>query len=124
MADGVALVATAMNGIVVGEVHASSSGLFCFSHVLTDVTVAVDPDYRRQGIARSLFESFFAEIAKRLPHISRVELISRESNTAAIHFYEQLGFVREGRLEGRIKNMDGSFEADIPMGWNRTSPTR
>ena len=34
---------------------------------------------------------------------------------AAINFYESLGFLREGKLAGRILNVDGSVECDIPM---------
>lgn len=119
LTNGVALVAEAADGRLVGELHASSSGLYCFSHVLSDLTVVVDSRYRQQGIARSLFEQLFNEIDKSLTHISRVELIARESNGHALTFYESLGFVKEGRLEQRIKNADGSLEADIPMAWRR-----
>jgi putative acetyltransferase len=87
--------------------------------VLTDLTVAVSPQHQKQGIARALFTQFFAELDSRMPHIKRVELIARESNSHALAFYESLGFVKEGRLEGRIKNPDGSVEADIPMAWRR-----
>ncbi|MEZ5557846.1 MAG: hypothetical protein R3E86_04785 [Pseudomonadales bacterium] len=52
-------------------------------------------------------------------HVLRVELIARESNSRAIRFYETLGFVIEGRLQARIRNLDGSLEADIPMAWRR-----
>jgi ribosomal protein S18 acetylase RimI-like enzyme len=48
-----------------------------------------------------------------------VELIARESNAKAIAFYQSLGFVIEGRFERRIRNPDGSLEADIPMAWLR-----
>jgi putative acetyltransferase len=83
------------------------------------LTVAVHPDFRNRGIARKLFLEFFENIERDFPNIFRVELISRESNRSAILFYEKLGFVKEGRLEKRIKNVDGSLEADIPMGWTR-----
>ncbi len=117
LSGGVSLVAEDHEGNVIGEIHAYSSGLFCFAHVLTELTVAVDPHFRKQGIARKLFLRLFEIIEKDLPNILRVELISRESNKNAIQFYESLGFVKEGRLEKRIKNVDGSLEADIPMGW-------
>ncbi|MBN2718545.1 MAG: GNAT family N-acetyltransferase [Deltaproteobacteria bacterium] len=110
------------DGDVIGELHAYSSGLFCFSHVLTDLTVAVSPHFRNQGIARKLFKTFFELVQNEFPTIRRVELISRESNTMAIQFYESLGFVKEGRLENRIKNVDGSLEADIPMSWTKSTP--
>ncbi len=118
--NGVALVAETDKGNIAGELHASSPGIYCFSHVLTDLTVAVSPVHQKQGIARALFEKFFAELEKAMPHISRVELIARESNAHALAFYQSLGFVKEGRLEGRIKNPDGSLEADIPMAWQRS----
>jgi len=121
ISDGLTFVAEETDGKIVGEIHAYCSGLICFSHVLTDLTVAVDPNYRKQGIAKSLFEKFFEEVERSLPHISRVELISRESNTIAIKFYESLGFKKEGQLENRIKNVDGSLEADIPMGWTKNA---
>ena len=121
VANGVSLVAENYDGKIVGEIHAYCSGLYCFSHVLTDLTVAVDPDFRNRGIARSLFEKMLEKVERDLKHIDRVELISRESNQVAIKFYESLGFKQEGRLEKRIKNVDGSTEADIPMGWTNKS---
>lgn len=51
--------------------------------------------------------------------IDRVELIARESNTKAIAFYHSLGFEIEGAMRGRIQNIDGSVENDIPMAWIR-----
>ena len=44
-------------------------------------------------------------------------LIARESNEAAIRFYESLGFSVEGKMKSRIRNIDGTLEADIPMAW-------
>ncbi|NBC22744.1 MAG: hypothetical protein GVY21_04620 [Gammaproteobacteria bacterium] len=73
LADGVGFVAADGTSIV-GEIHACRPVPFCFSHVLSDLTIA---------------------------------------------FYEHLGFRCEGRMEGRIRNLDGSFEADIPMAWSR-----
>jgi putative acetyltransferase len=46
-----------------------------------------------------------------------VELWVRESNIRGQRLYESLGFKTEGRMEKRIRNADGSYEADIPMGW-------
>ncbi len=119
MRDGVALVAESANGDIAGELHACSPGVYCFSHVLNDLTVAVDAQFRRQGIARQLFDMLFAELAESRLDITRVELIARESNTSALRFYESLGFVQEGRFEKRIRNPDGSTEADIPMAWHK-----
>lgn len=117
--SGVGLVAVDAEARIVGEIHAGGPGLFCFAHVLTDLTIAVDPGSQGAGLGRMLFERFMTEVREKRPDISRVELIARESNTKAIRFYESLGFKVEGRFEGRIANLDGTREADIPMGWVR-----
>jgi ribosomal protein S18 acetylase RimI-like enzyme len=69
----------------------------------------------RPGLFRSLLDRVFDE----RPDISRIELIARESNSKALEFYESLGFRREGRLVGHIRNVDGSLESDIPVGWQK-----
>lgn len=117
--SGVSYVAVADAGNVVGEIHACSPGLYCFSHVLSELTIAVDPDAQRAGVGRRLFEAFMKRVHNHRPNISRVELIARESNEKAIRFYESLGFEREGTFRNRIKNLDGSLESDIPMAWTR-----
>lgn len=119
VARGLALVALDNDGKVVGEIHAYRPEPFCFGHVMSDLTIVVDPSIQGYGIGRQLFECFIAAIVKDNRDISRIELIARESNWRAIQFYESLGFCREGRLAGRIKNVDGSLESDIPMGWLR-----
>ena len=114
---GLELVAEDEDGRIIGEIHAYSPELYCFSHVLSELTIVVDPAQQGRGVGRKLFERFLAIVSEEFPHISRVELIARESNQAAIRFYESLGFVQEGRLAGRILNVDGSTECDIPMAW-------
>lgn len=64
-----------------------------------------------------LFKELLSVIENTKLDILRVELIARESNKKAIAFYERIGFIIEGRLENRIKNTNGTFEADIPMAW-------
>lgn len=118
LADGAGFVAVEGDRIV-GEIHACRPGPFCFSHVLSELTIAVAPEAQGSGVGRRLFEEFLAEVRTNRPEVLRVELIARESNARAIAFYESLGFRREGRMDGRIRNLDGSFEADIPMAWSR-----
>lgn len=117
--NGIAQVAEESGGRIVGEIHACSPGLYCFSHVLSDLTIAVDPDLQGNGVGRLLFRSLLDRVINERPDIARVELIARESNRKALRFYGSLGFRREGRLAGRIRNIDGSFECDVPMGWRR-----
>jgi ribosomal protein S18 acetylase RimI-like enzyme len=66
-----------------------------------------------------LFTRFLTTVTEKYPYITRVELIARESNKAAIRFYESLGFSVEGKMKSRIRNVDGTLEADIPMAWIR-----
>ena len=115
---GLSFVAEA-DGKLVGEIHAYAPGLFCFGHVFGDLTVAVDPDTQGTGVGRKLFERFMQVVHDERPNVHRVELIARESNVRAIQFYKSLGFVREGEFRKRIRNLDGSFESDIPMAWMR-----
>lgn len=106
---------------IAGSIHAYTPGLYCFSHVLSELTIAVHPERQGSGVGRLLFTTFMKKIDADFSHISRVELISRQSNQKAIAFYKTLGFVQEGELSGRIKNVDGSLESDIPMAWTRAS---
>ena len=121
-AQGVGLVAE-QAGQVVAEIHTYATGLHIFAHVLGDLTVAVDAAAQGQGLGRQLFEALQAAVQTRFPHVSRVELLVRESNTRAIALYEQLGFRREGRFEGRVAGAHG-LEADIPMAWHAPRPVQ
>ena len=122
--QGLELVAETRSGEIVAEMHAYTPGPFCFSHVLSELTIVVDPEYQGQGLGRELFERFLAIVRREFLGIQRVELIARESNGGAIRFYESLGFRREGALRGRIRNIDGSYECDIPMAWMRDEVSR
>ena len=79
------------------------------------LTVAVDPDFQRRGIARGLFEALFSTAKAVHPRIERIELVVRADLTHAIRLYESLGFRIEGRFERRFRLPDGRYEADLPM---------
>ena len=117
--NGVALVASDESAEIKAEIHAYTPGIYCFSHLLSGLTVVVDPCIQGMGVGRLLFEKFLTVVTEDHPDISRVELIARESNQKGIKFYESLGFRQEGILLSRIKNIDGSKESDIPMAWVR-----
>ncbi len=118
-ANDLALVVLDETEEVRAEIHAYTPGIYFFSHVLSDLTVVVDPCFQGKGVGRLLFERFLTVVTKDHPDIGRVELVARESNQKAIRFYESLGFCREGIFVSRIKNVDGSVESDIPMAWMR-----
>lgn len=115
---GLSFIARIDNNIV-GEIHTYRPFPRVFSHVLSDLTIAVHPDYQKQGVGRALFTRLLSDVETHHPDIVRVELIARESNQRAIRFYQTLGFQIEGKMHSRIKSVSGNFEADIPMAWLR-----
>jgi ribosomal-protein-alanine N-acetyltransferase len=62
------------------------------------MNVAVDPDYRRRGIATRLLESVFESTRDDQRRGYTLEV--RVSNDRAISLYEKLGFVRQGFRRG------------------------
>ncbi|WP_292390849.1 GNAT family N-acetyltransferase [Methanosarcina sp. UBA5] len=104
---------------LIAEVHTCSPGIRVFSHLFSDLTIAVHPDYQGKGIGSLLFRTLLQEIESKHPEIIRVELVAKESNQKAIRFYKKFGFRAEGRLEKRISGKTGELEADIPMAWVR-----
>jgi len=102
---------------IIAEIHCYQLEPGVFKHILSELTVAVHPDYQGKGLGRQLFQTLLDDIQFNRPDILRVELIARESNSKAIQLYEKLGFKIEGRFENRINNGNNSFEADIPMAW-------
>jgi ribosomal protein S18 acetylase RimI-like enzyme len=102
---------------LIAEIHGYRPGITIFNHVLGDVTFLVHPDHQGKGIGRTILTIFLDEIANNRPDIGKVELFTGESNRRAIGLYQALGFMIEGRMELRYKNPTGSYEADIPMGW-------
>lgn len=102
---------------IVGAITARKLGLKVFDHVLSGLIIGVHPEFQRRGIGRRLFLDFLEHIQTERPDILRVELIARESYSRQIEFYESVGFRREGLFDRRIRRSDGTFEADVPMGW-------
>lgn len=67
--------------------------------------IAVDPDYRRQGVAKAILSAFlrFGQV-----HLAFLTLEVRASNAPAITLYEKLGF----RQVGRRKNYYSDLHED------------
>lgn len=112
--NGVALSAWAGEAIA-GEIHASRLGPRQFAHNLTDLTVAVHPQFQGRGVGAALFEALFAAAARLTPRIERVELMCREGNLGAVQLYQRLGFVIEGRFPRRVRLRDGTLDDDLAM---------
>ena len=82
------------NGYIVancGVIVAAGEGDIC--------NVAVDPSYRKRGIAESLLTRIMEEASSKMA-VCAFTLEVRISNKAAISLYEKLGFVNEGIRPG------------------------
>ena len=66
------------------------------------MNVAVDPGFRRQGIARALIETLIAELAKMGSRCLRLEV--RVSNENARALYERMGFLKLGLRKNYYHN--------------------
>ena len=110
-----------LNGIIVGEIHAYTPDIFAFQHILTDLTIVVDPSHQGKGIGRKLFEHFLKIVTSDLTHIKRIELYTREHNDRNVKFYESLGFINEGRQKDKIFVSKSEFETPLHMAWFRSN---
>lgn len=104
-----------------GEIHGARPGPRQFSHVISDLTVAVHPNTQGRGLGSALFSAFFEAANSMSPPVSRIELIARSGNIGALRLYERLGFRAEGRFVGRVRLPDGTIEDDIPMACHLTA---
>ncbi len=102
---------------IVGEIHAYTLSLIAFRHMLSELTIIVDPDYQGQGIGKRLFTEFFNIVDADFSHIHRIELYVRNFNDKAIRFYEKLGFINEGPQKNKILTKDGVLETPLHMAW-------
>jgi putative acetyltransferase len=116
-ADGGAnLVAVDADGTLCGELHVERMKLAIFAHVLTDLTVAVDPDWQGRGVGSALFRALIDTARAMTPPVGRIELWTGAANLGAQRLYERLGFRIEGRMTGRGRLPDGTVDDDIVMG--------
>jgi len=113
---GLNLVAVGADGGLCGEIHVERMKLALFAHVLTNLTVAVDPDWQGRGVGSALFHALIAAARQMTPPVSRIELWTGSGNLGAQRLYERLGFQVEGRMMGRGRLADGRLEDDIVMG--------
>ena len=104
----------AKRAYLVGALQLTGGALARTRHA-AHFTVMVDPQFRRQGIARALL-THALDWARENPMLTRVALSVFADNTAAISLYRDLGFVEEGRLVGAYRDADGTLRDDLRMG--------
>lgn len=75
--------------------------IFTEAHI---ATVAVDPRYRRQGVATALISALFEEA--RCRGATKITLEVRPSNTGARRLYERFGFIVRGRRKNYYPGED------------------
>lgn len=85
---------TEPQGFLLGQVVAGEAEL---------LTLAVDPEARRQGTGRKLVEAFLAEARARAADSAFLEVA--ETNVAARTLYEAAGFRQTGRRKGYYRAM-------------------
>jgi ribosomal protein S18 acetylase RimI-like enzyme len=105
------------NEEIIAEIHCHKLGPKIFNHVLSELTIAVHPDFQGQGLGKKIFTYLLEFITSNRPDILRVELFVQESNERAIELYKKIGFIPEGRFQKRIPGKENILEADIPMAW-------
>lgn len=92
-------------------------GGFLLAQVVADeaelLTLAVEPDQRRQGVGRALVTAFLAE--SRARGATRAFLEVAEGNAGARALYAGLGFTETGRRRGYYRG-SGRQEDAILMG--------
>ena len=102
---------------IIAEIHGYKLRPKSFAHVISELTIAVDPEFHGQGIGKLIFSRFLELITSTRPDVLRVELFTQEKNTKALNLYKKIGFVIEGRMESRINLRSKTLDADIPMAW-------
>lgn len=87
------------------------------AHILTNVTMMVDPNAVGQGLGAQLLKAYQDEIQKSFQHIRAMELLPYNSNIRGIRLYEKMGFVLTATLPGKIRYIDGTFGDQLLMNW-------
>ncbi|BDD03714.1 GNAT family N-acetyltransferase [Aureibacter tunicatorum] len=105
------------NDQIIGEIHAHKYGIQIFDHILSNLTIAVHPDFQGKGIGKRLFAHFLEYITVNRPDIWRVELESRANNSRSRGLYESLGFIEEGVMKHKTRNFGGDFEDSVAYAW-------
>lgn len=73
------------------------------------LTVATDPDHRRQGLARAALNDLLT--AAKAKGAATVFLEVAEDNTPARALYDRAGFAAVGRRRGYYRRADGNVDA-------------
>lgn len=101
------------NGKIIGFLNASQSQRKRVSHNCM-FGISIQKDYWNKGIGRKMIERMIGWAINH-PTIEKVGLEVFAHNERAIHLYQSLGFVEEGRKKKHIKFEDGSYVDELMM---------
>ncbi|WP_201393153.1 GNAT family N-acetyltransferase [Ktedonobacter sp. SOSP1-85] len=101
-------------GDVVGFISFNNGHLKRLAHQ-GEISISVKQEWRDQGLGRQLFLALFAW-AEKHPRIEKLSLQVVSTNMRAIHLYQALGFVEEGRLHRQAKIAEGQYIDLVFMG--------
>ena len=102
-----------VKGALVGAVRITGGDLRRIRHV-GRLEIFVDPRARGSGVGRALMEAAIAW-AEECPRLSKLSLAVFDDNPRAVHLYQSLGFVEEGRRAGEYRERDGTLRGDVLM---------
>ena len=102
--------------LLIGEIHCYKLDPKAYSHMLTDLTMAIHPEYNGTGLEQKLVATLLSNIIQNRADIWRIELMIAANNTESINHFKEAGFIVEGKLENRIRK-SGQAEAEIAMAW-------
>ena len=108
-----ALLVAEANGEVVGLIHFEPGIRRRKAHV-GELAMNVSAAWREQGIGRCLLEALIAWATEH-PQIERVGLRALSINARALHLYQAVGFVEEGRCVQAIKLGPGHYADEMLM---------
>ncbi|MDH5163496.1 GNAT family N-acetyltransferase [Heyndrickxia oleronia] len=101
------------NGKIIGFLNASRSQRKRVSHNCM-FGISIQKDYWNKGIGRKMIMNML-QWAESHPQIEKVLLEVFAHNERAIHLYQSLGFIEEGRKKKHIKFDDGTYVDEIIM---------
>ncbi|MES1043242.1 GNAT family N-acetyltransferase [Bacillus obstructivus] len=101
------------NGKIIGFLNASRSQRKRVSHNCM-FGISIQKDYWNKGIGRKMIMKML-QWAESHPQIEKVLLEVFAHNERAIHLYQSLGFIEEGRKKKHIKFDDGTYIDEIIM---------
>ncbi len=103
-----------VDGQLVGHAVLIPMALAATRHIVR-LTIVVHPGHEGQGLGKQLLSALI-DWARAAPHVRKIELNVRSTNTRAIGLYRALGFEEQGRQLQRIRVDEQTFLDDLEMG--------